>query len=125
MTRRSAQAVLMDLAEMHDLVNARTGTVNYSAFSKKTGIPHPTLIRIMQAGPDHTMSGDTLQALISAFNISFAQARGDVPVRRKDRKLFNPTDADLELMRRLKELPRTDQDDIRKLIELREQLRQK
>jgi hypothetical protein len=123
MPRRSPQEILTDLAEMHDLINERTGTVNYSAFSKRTGIPHPTLIRIMQNGPEHSMNSDTVQSLIDAFHITFAQARGDVPIRRKDRRKFELSDADVELMRRLRELPKSDQDDIRKLIELREQLK--
>lgn len=125
MTRRSAQEILRDLAEMHDLINPRTNQINYSAFSKRTGIPHPTLIRIMQSSSEHEMNTATVQSLIDAFHITFAQARGEVPIRKKDRRKFEPSDADLELMRRIRDLPKRDQDDIRKLVELREQLEQK
>ena len=108
MARRTAQQVITDLAEMADLMNENTGKVNYSAFSKRTGIPHPTLIRIMQGEDSHSMNSTTAEALIKAFHISFAQARGDVPIRRRDRTAFKPTDGDLELLRRIRALPRAD-----------------
>ena len=122
MAKRTAQQVLTDIAEMHDLINPRTGKINYSAFSKRTGIPHPTLIRIMQGEPHHVLSSDTAQKLISAFHLTFAQVRGEVPIRRADKRKFTPSDSDIELLRRIRSLPRGRQEDIVKLLELNERL---
>lgn len=123
MARRTAQQVITDLAEMADLMNERTGKVNYYAFSRRSGIPHPTLLRIMKGDDTHAMNTATIQALITAFQITFAQAHGDVPIRRRARTGYTPTDADIELVRRIRALPRSDQDDLAKLVELREQLK--
>lgn len=122
MTRkRSAREVLLDIAEMADLMNPNTGTINYSAFSKRTGIPHPTLIRIMRGGDDHVLSARTAQKLIDAFQLTFAQVQGDAPIRRKDkRKKFEPTESDLALLQRIRSLPAARQQDILTIIELAE-----
>lgn len=120
MPRRSAQQILTELAEMHDLINERTGKMNYSAFSRRTGIPHPTLIRIMQGTPDHRLNSDTAEKLIKAFQLSFAQVRGDVPIKRRSRGKFTPNENELEMLRKLRKLPRDAQQDVAKLIELRE-----
>lgn len=122
MARRTAQEVLQDIAEMADLINERTGKINYSAFSKRTGIPHPTLIRIMQGGADYTISAETAEKIMNAFQLSFAQVRGDVPIRRRDKKKYTLTDADVEMVRRIRALPRNRQEDLLKLLELNEQL---
>lgn len=122
MARRSAQTVLRDLAEMHDLMNEQTGKIHYSGMSKRTGIPHPTLIKIMQSGPDTELSGRNIRKLCEAFHITLAQASGYVPIRRKHRPKFSPTDAELELIRRLRKLDRDSRGDIERLIDLREEL---
>ena len=102
MPKLSVQDVFQVLAERHDLVH-EDGEINRSDFSRATGIPAPTISRIIRGHETWSITADTAEALMRAFNITFEQARGEVPIKRN--RAFTPTQAELRWIRDLRTLP--------------------
>ncbi|MEE8528619.1 MAG: hypothetical protein V3S70_08615, partial [Gammaproteobacteria bacterium] len=86
----------------HDLCH-EDGSINCSAFHRVTGIPIPTVSRIMNGDPDWAISSRTAESLMAAFSISFEQARGDKPV--SGRRDLKPTARELNLVAHIRSLP--------------------
>jgi len=96
------QEIFQELAEKHDLCHPN-GEINRSAFSRKTGIPAPTVSRIIRGHKDWNITSRIAEALMKSFHISFAQARGDESLSRG-----SPVGADameLDHIRDLRALP--------------------
>ena len=117
----SAAKIIQTLAEIHELTH-RDGRVNQSAMSRRTGIPQPTVQRILTGEESHAMGSATLQALVDAFGISFDQARGNAPITKRKGRRRKPSDADIQLLEDIKSLPVNAQDEIKTLIRLRKEL---
>ena len=135
--------VIERLAQIHGLLHD-DGSVNYSAFGQRTGIPISSVSRIHRgiqwreaAGGtveiDTTrwaLSSNTITKLVRAFNISHEEADGtveiplDTPSRNRRAKLrhgaVNP--AELELVFAIRALSPQSQADVRQLVKLRAEL---
>ena len=102
MPKQTIQDVFQTLADKHDLVHP-DGEINRSEFSRATGIPAPTVSRIIRGHDLWSITADTAEALMRAFNISFEQARGEQPIKRN--RAFAPTQSELRWVRDLRSLP--------------------
>ena len=102
MPKQTIQDVFQALADKHDLVHP-DGEINRSEFSRATGIPAPTVSRIIRGHDTWSITADTAEALMRAFNITFEQARGEVSIKRQ--RSFTPTQAELRWVRDLRTLP--------------------
>ena len=96
------QKVFLDLAQKHDLCH-EDGSLNRAAFHRATGIPIPTVSRIMNGDKDWSISSATAELLMQAFHITFEQARGDKPV--SGRRDLKPTARELNLIAHIRSLP--------------------
>ncbi len=83
MERTPISTVIERLAERHDLINPKTGKVNYTAFGLFAQIPPPTIMRWHKSPPEWDMAAKQAAQLAKAFDITEAQARGYAPLGKK------------------------------------------
>ena len=116
--RKSAKQIITTLARIRGLVHP-DDSVNHNAFSRRSGIPQPTVTRILNGPSDWRLSAETAEKLCAAFGITFAQARGDVPIKPGyRRKVLAPTNAELQLIRDLRSLPGPARKEVKTLIHI-------
>lgn len=123
--------VIETLAEQHGLLHP-DGSVNYSAFGRRTGIPVSTISRIHRGQRDaNTMpkeswvlSTETIQRIMQAFHLSFAEASGQVAIGATSatKRRYEPSTADLELLRQLRSLSASAQREVQALVDIKSQL---
>ena len=73
--KRPAKAVFEELASKHDLLKD-DGSVNMSAFSRRTDIPVTTIARILSADDHWRINAATVSKLMKAFSITHEQDNG-------------------------------------------------
>lgn len=131
----SPSEVIERLAVLHGLTHD-DGTVNYSAVSRRTGIATSTISRIHRGQRDAdggradswVLSSDTIQRLMTAFHITFAEASGTAPLpepgakRKRGSGRFEPSAADMELLKALRALSPSDRSEVQALIDIKAQL---
>lgn len=134
----SPSQLIERLARIHDVTHP-DGRPNYSAMSRRTGIPIATIARIHRGRRDSNsdatrdrmdtwvLSNDTTQRLMSAFGLTFAEASGQVEIpegrsRGKTRSPREPTASDMELLDKLRSLPTHRQHEVRAFLEAQARL---
>lgn len=138
-TRRqyAPHEIIERLAALHGITHD-DGRVNYSAFSRRTGIPTASVSRMHRGARSGSgdrrghwiMSSETVQKLMSAFHLSYAEASGQSPIpepgeeRKRGSARYEPTTADLELLRDLRALSPASQAEVRALVTIKSQLEQ-
>jgi len=128
--------IIEQLAQLHGLLHD-DGRVNYSAMSRRTGIATSTISRIHRGTRDAqtgrseewVLSSDTIRRLMSAFHLTFAEASGQAPLPKPGQKRkragagrYEPTPADLELLRALRSLSEPAQREVQALLDIKAQL---
>lgn len=130
--------IIEQLAALHGLTHD-DGTPNYSAMSRRCGIAVSTLSRIHRGqrgdvpgrAADWVLSADTIQRLMTAFHLTFSEASGQAPIatpgakRRKGSARFEPSAADLELLKTLRSLSAGAQREVQALVTIKKQLERK
>lgn len=122
MLKLTAAEVLAELARIHGLLHPNDKP-NISAMAKRTGIPQPTVSRIMKGGADWEMGTSTISSLCNAFHITFDQAKGEAPLE-AHHDVYLPSPTDLELVRDIRSLNGSDQKEIEAIVRLKTSLLQ-
>lgn len=115
-----AKQVIIQLSEKHGLIKD-DGSVNALQFSTKTGIPQSTVSRLLHSGPERRMNSRLVNRIAEAFGVSHAEAMGEVPLKGSARKI-TPTVAELDLIKRWRELGASDRDEIAQFWAIKAQL---
>lgn len=79
--------------------------VNVSAFGRYVGLPAATISRIVTGPDDRVLSSTTCDHLSRAFGLTFAQVRGEAPIRPHKGRATVPTDAEIAMLQDLRSLP--------------------
>lgn len=116
--------VLTEIAEHFGYLH-EDGKVNQSKLARESGLPGPTISRIINGGDDWSFSANTATTLMNRFGLTFAEVRGDVPITslyRNKRNRLKPTEEELQMIRELRALPGPAQQEIKQFIKIKQML---